>query len=138
MGLRYEPCERFVLRHWSERFLQIEYKDMNCAEFVEHVQRVQFNRDFKFPQSKGSLFLETQQIKEEIPKYVEETKTPKDGDLVLMHGQRLMCHIGVYVRIGWSEYVLHTEGRIKVSSLHRIQDLNLYGYKLARFYRWLK
>lgn len=111
---------------------------MNCAEFAEYVLREQFNKDFKFPQSKGSIFSQSQLIKDELPKWVIETDAPKDGDLVLMHGQRLMCHIGIYTRIGWVDYVLHSEGRIKVSALHRISDLNLYGYKLARFYAWLR
>ena len=111
---------------------------MNCAEFVEYVLREQFDKEFLFPQSKGSIFLETEQIKDEMPKFVVSTSTPKDGDLVLMHGKRLMCHVGLYVRIGWVEYVLHTEGTIKVSSLHRINDLRLYGYKMAGYYTWLK
>lgn len=126
------------MAHWAERFLQIEYDRMNCAEFVEHVLREQFGRKYKFPQSRGSLFAETAQIKEEIPKYVRQTEDPMDGDLVLMHGKRLLCHVGIYVGLGVSDCVLHSEGRIKTSALHNIRDLKNFGYRLAGYYTWLR
>lgn len=111
---------------------------MNCAEFVEFVLKKEFGKSYSFPQSKKSIFLDSDQIKSQLNNYVRKTNSPKDGDLVLMHGKRLMCHIGIYVRIGWTEYVLHTEGSIKNSSLHRIGDIINYGYTLEGFYKWQK
>jgi hypothetical protein len=124
--------------HWAERFVGIQYEEMNCAEFVEHVLREQFQINFKFPQSRGSLFAETQQIKENLSVFTERTESPKDGDLVLMHGKRLMCHVGLYVKIGMTAYVLHSEGRVKTSALHRMKDIIQYGYSVAGFYKWRK
>ena len=52
--------------HWAEKFLKIEYKDMNCSKFVEHVLRNQFGINYSFPQSEGSLFNQSQQNDENI------------------------------------------------------------------------
>lgn len=126
------------MRHWAEKYLMIGYKDMNCSKFVEHVLRDQFKIDFNFPQSQGTLFNQSQQIRDSMPSFCERTETPKDGDMILMHGMRRMCHVGIYVRIGWKEYVLHTESSMKTAALHPLNELNFYGFSVEGFYRWRK
>lgn len=126
------------MRHWAEKYLLIQYKDMNCSKFVEFVLRDHFKVDLSFPQSEGTLFRQSQQIRESMPKFCESTLKPKDGDMVLMHGRRMMCHVGIYVKIGIKEYVLHTESRLKTAALHPINNLFHYGYSVEGFYSWLK
>lgn len=109
---------------------------MNCTEFVEFVLADHFDIKYNFPKSQGSLIKESKQIKENLSVFTDETLTPTDGDLVLMNGKRLLCHVGLFVRIRTKRFVLHSEGRIKVSSLHDLNDLPLFGYKLAGFYKW--
>lgn len=126
------------MAHWAEKFLKIEYKDMNCSKFVEHVLREQFKIEYSFPQSQGSLFNQSQQIRDAMPSFCERTDEPKDGDMILMHGRRRMCHVGVYVKIGITEFVLHTESSMKTAALHPLNKLIVFGYTVEGFYKWLK
>lgn len=111
---------------------------MNCSKFVEHVLRDNFQIEYSFPQSEGSLFNQSQQIRDAMPSFCAKTETPKDGDMVLMHGKRRMCHVGVYVRIGYKSFVLHTESSMKSAALHNLNDLKSFGYDVEGFYKWLK
>ena len=124
--------------HWCRKYLQIKYDQMNCSKFVEHVLRDHFKKDFQFPQSQGTLFNQSVQIKESLPQFCVETLEPKDGDLVLMHGARRMCHVGMFIKIGRKKFVLHTESRLKCAALHEINYLAKYGYSVGGYYAWLK
>lgn len=122
--------------HWSRPFLQIPYKDMNCSKFAEYVLNLHFKRNFSFPQSEGSIFNQSKQIRDNVPKFADRTETPKDGDLVLMHGLRRMCHVGIYVEIKGIAYVLHCESSMKCSALHRLDRLMTFGYSVEGIYTW--
>lgn len=124
--------------HWTFKYMDMEYKNMNCSKFVEHVLRDHFKRDYSFPQSQGSLFNQSLQIKESVPTFAERTDSPQDGDLVVMHGKRRLCHVGLYLKIGREEFVFHTESSMKTAALHRFRDLSLYGYSIEGIYSWLK
>lgn len=126
------------MNHWAEKYLQVQYKDMNCSKFVEHILRDHFKIDFNFPQSEGYLFRQSEQIRESIPLFASRTETPKDGDLVLMHGKRRMCHVGMFVKIGIKDFVLHTEVRLKTAALHPLNALFQYGYTVEGYYTWLR
>lgn len=126
------------MKHWTSNFLMVPYKEMNCSEFVEMVQRIKFGREFEFPQSQGSIFNQSHQIKTSLPQFAEKTLSPVEGDLVLMHGIRRMCHVGVYVEIKGAQYVLHCEKRVTSSALHRFSDLMKFGYNVEGVYRWLE
>lgn len=124
--------------HWAEKYIGIKYERMNCAEFVEFVLRDHFGLHYEFPQSQGSLFAESRQIRENLEVFTERADIPRDGDLVLMNGARRTCHVGLYVKRGITEYVLHSEGRVKTSALHRMKDLINFGYTVAGIYTWRK
>lgn len=126
------------MRHWTDKYLKITYKNMDCSQFVEHVLRDHFKIDYKFPQAKGNVFEQSNLIKKSIPSFAEKTETPVDGCLVLMNGTRMLCHVGLYVKIGNEDYVFHTESTMKSAALHRVKDLTGYGYSLEGFYRWLR
>ena len=124
--------------HWTMKYLSIEYKDMNCSEFASHVLKDHFKKNYNFPQSEGSIFNQSAQIKESLPKFAYKTDTPKEGDLILMHGRRRMCHVGIAVKIGRSWYVLHTESSMKTAALHQINKVFFNGYTVEGFYTWLR
>lgn len=126
------------MRHWSAKYLSIEYKNMNCSKFVEHVLRDHFGIDYNFPQSEGSLFNQSNQIKKHVPELCIETSEYKDGDLVLMNGKRSLCHVGMYLRIKGADYVLHCESSLKTAALHRFSDIIVYGFSIAGVYTWRK
>ena len=124
--------------HWANKYLKIEYKKMNCSAFSEYVLRDHFGREFNFPKSHGSIFNQSKQIRDNLPRFAEKTSSPKDGDLVLMHGLRRMCHVGIYVRIKGADYVLHCESKMTCSALHRFRDLPMIGFSVEGVYSWLE
>lgn len=126
------------MRHWTHKYMTIEYKKMNCSKFVEHILRDHYGRDYSFPQSEGSLFNQSLQIKTSVPSFASRTDNPQDGDLILMHGKRMLCHVGLYLKIGREEYVFHTESSKKTALLHRLRELTSYGYSVEGIYSWLK
>lgn len=124
--------------HWSTKYLMIQFREMNCTEFIEHVLRDHFQREYSFPQSRGSIFQQSLDIKEGLPQYCEETDDPQDGDVVLMNGLRSLCHVGLYVKYKGVDYVFHCEKRIGRAVMHRFSEINGYGYSIAGVYKWVK
>lgn len=128
--------------HWSQKYLSVEYKNMNCSSFVEHLLRDHFKKEFTFPQSEGSLFNQSAQIKKSVPSFcfskLENIELADDGDLVLMHGIRNLCHVGMFVRISSAWFILHCEKRMGRAALHKESDLFRYGYRVEGIYKWLR
>lgn len=124
--------------HWSKKYVSIPHDKMNCAELVEHVLKDQFSIDFKFPQSCGSFFMESHQIKREMFKFVcpVPTDEPVEGDLALMSGTRRLSHVGLLVKSKGIDYILHTQKAFGCACLHRVADLSFYGLYLEGFYKW--
>lgn len=126
--------------HWSCKFLSIPYQELNCAEFVEFVLKKQFNIDFTFPQNRGSVFSQSDQLKKEFLNYVypEKTNEPEEGDLVLMNGIRKMCHVGILVKKKNDFFVLHSQKNLGCACLHKLKDISNYGLTLEGIYKWQK
>lgn len=126
------------MNHWTIKYLSIPFSPFGCGEFVEKVLKEEFGCDYIFPKSSSCLKKDPEIIKNFISSNLIETKNPKDGDIVLLNGDRLTCHVGVYVSLSNRDYVLHSERRIKVSCLHRVTELGTYGYFNARYFTWQK
>lgn len=124
-------------KHWSCKYISMPYLKYNCSKFIEFVLRDHFNIEYSFPQSEGSLFYQSHQLKKHIPEYCIKTENPKEGDLILMHGLRRMCHVGILVFIKNKPYVLHSESAMGCSCLHRLTELFNYGYSVEGYYTWL-
>lgn len=136
MDLRQGSCTRtFLNKHWSEKYVMIPFIPYNCAGFVESILKQEFGCDIQFPQTTLNRNEDIKLMSKVISKFTK-TDNPEDGDVVLMNGSRESCHVGVFVKIKNVNYVLHTEARLKVSSLHRISDLPNFNYFLNGFYKW--
>lgn len=124
--------------HWSCKYLSIPYQQMNCAEYVEFVLKKHFGIIFTFPQNHNSVFSQSNQLRKEFSNFVypEKTEKPQDGDLVLMNGQRRMCHVGLLVIKNNNLYVLHNQKNIGSACLHKLRDLQNYGLSLEGIYKW--
>lgn len=119
----------------------LPYDKYNCAEFVEMVMNDEFRKDFNFPQSEGSFFIESDQLKKNFPNYVEKRalfEDKEEGDLVMMSGKRRLCHIGLLVDINHKFYVLHSLNSIGYVSRVPVSRLQDFGLTLEGFYKWLK
>lgn len=126
--------------HWTRKYISRPYSELNCAELVELVIKEQLGIKFTFPQSNGNIFYESARIREHFLDYVEPEKTtkPENCSLVVMHANRRMCHVGLFVKYGGASYVLHSLKSAGSVCLHRIEDLNYYGLVLEGFYKWQK
>jgi cell wall-associated NlpC family hydrolase len=123
-------------KHWAEKYISIPQRRFNCVEFVEFVMRDHFGVEYKFPQSEGNVFKNSQLIRENFDLYCERTDDPKEGDVVLMHGKRRMCHVGIYIPIKRSKYVLHSDMIMKTPALHNLNILSGLGYSVEGIYKW--
>lgn len=127
------------MKHWSYKYISMDFSKMNCAQFVEYVLQDHFKIYFRLPQTRNTISENKELLKETMFKFVypEITDNPKDGDGVLMRGIRMSCHIGLYVNIKNVDYVLHTEKKFGTSCLHKFSDLTNYGFKVEGVYKWL-
>lgn len=125
------------MKHWADKYLKLTSK-MDCSELVEYVLRDHFNVNYAFPKGTGSVGSRSKLIRDTMPLYTKKTDTPKEGDLVLMNGNRLLCHVGMLIKVNNQDYVLHTDARMKTVAVHKIKELASIGYTLGGFYEWLR
>ena len=125
--------------HWTSQFLGAGYslgaqgpREFDCWSFFRRVQREQFGREVPFHQAPDSL--------NAIRKALEagpadcgwrETKTPRDGDAVLLSMLRHPTHIGIWV--GDLKAVLHCASGIG-STLHDARHLAMAQWRIRGFY----
>lgn len=124
---------------WVKKYINnIKLKKMDCTQYLEFILKDHFNIEYNFPQREGSLFSRSYLIKKHLPTFCVPTDTPKTGDVVLMSGNRRLCHVGMYIKDGISERVLHKDESMESGAYHRIQDLFNYGYTVGGYYTWVK
>lgn len=107
-------------------------RDFNCADFVQHVQRVMFGRQVRLPGGGVS------DPSAKAPEYGwERTESPMDGDLVLMFeiGRPKPDHVGVFFRVGPEPCVLHLTKTAQGSVLTRVRELGALGLRIEGYYR---
>lgn len=119
---------------WIKKYISKNLGKIDCTQFVELVLNSEFNRSYRFPQGEGSIFQRANLLKKHMPDYVVETFDPKNGDLVLMNGERRQCHVGLYFDGG----VLHKDENMLSGSYHKIKDLMISGYTIRGFYTWVR
>lgn len=121
---------------WFKKHLNMTFKPYGCAEFVEKVLRSEFNLFYDFPKTTGDLRKDPDLIKNVCESKLFKTAMPQDGDIVLMGGDRESCHVGIFCRHKGRDYVLHTDRKMRVSSLTQLDNLIFLGYFLEGFYTW--
>lgn len=126
-----------------ERFLGIPYcpRRMDCADLAMLVQRELYGRAVTLP-GRRPRPLEAEEQALAVRTYAQQlanpVTTPQDGDAVLMReaGTTQAGHIGTYLFISYTPYVLHTSHALGGSVLHRLQDLSGFGLTVEGYYRW--
>ena len=125
--------------HWSFQYLKYSFAQLNCAELVELVLKEIFNKPYKLPQTMGSIYKDSEQIKKRLVDYVDgESKVKKEGDLIIMSGSTRLCHVGILVIINKKNYVLHSMKKAGTVCLHKFEDINKYGLIINGVYSWQK
>lgn len=126
------------MSHWANKYLMIPFKPFGCGEFVEEVLRKEFDVEYDFPKSVHSLSDDQKIIRNYLKNELVKTITPTDGDIVLMGGVRESCHVGVYFKNVNTDYVLHSDRKMRSSSATKISQLPMMGYYFEGFYTWKK
>lgn len=124
--------------HWTKKYLSQKFIPFGCGEFSALVLNKEFGLDIKSPKSTLDLRKDPELIESFLDVKFTETKEPKDGDIVLMDGDRIACHVGIFAIVSNKKCVIHADRRFKSACLHEIDKLILYGYKANRYYTWRK
>lgn len=127
---------------WRELqpYIGLRYEtDFDCADFAVHVARDLFGKRVTLPgdrpRGKGS----EKTLGDASKAYGVPTETPEDGDIVLMcdFGHNDASHVGIFIRAGSAQYVLHSAERLGGSVLTEIRKLRQLGITLEGFYKWI-
>lgn len=113
------------MTHWSESYVGkpfVEGKYM-CAHLIRDVYQNEFRRNIDgIPVIACSVRGQSGQLLGNVSKRCVETKSPADGDLVLMRVARLW-HVGLFCQIKGVDYVLHAVRSAKQVILTPIEKL---------------
>jgi len=135
------------MAHWSDAYIGIPYVEgeFDCGELARRVQAEVFGREIKLPSERwyagltgaAKLAAMRDQIHALQADYASQTDSPVEGDGVLLVSRGLIDHIGIYCVIAGEPWILHgTSGADQVIRT-RLRQLDLAGYRLEGFYRWI-
>lgn len=141
MAAPLHPCNRGTsascTSHWTNNYIGTPYRECDCAELAQRVQREVFWREIALPSERdGGVFALSAQIQRLRDDYGSRTEQPVDGDAVLMLGAGRLWHIGVYVETCDIAYVLHAIRSAGQACLHKLRDLQRMGFTVEGFYKW--
>lgn len=112
----------------------------DCADFAVHVARDLFGYDVTLPgtrpRGKGCEAV----LGEASRAYGTPTTDPEDGDLVLLYdfGDTVSpTHVGIYIRIGRTSYLLHSAAKLGGSVMTELRKLPQLGLTVEGFYKWI-
>lgn len=123
--------------HWSQQYIGLPYKQIDCAQLCVKVQKEVFNRDIGLPIHRESgLRGISQQISTLQANFAIPIALPQEGDAVLMVGRGRLNHIGTALFINGQLWVLHAMKNVGQSVLHQIHTLESMGLSVEGYYQW--
>lgn len=126
------------MTHWSDGYLDIPYRELNCAELVERVLREQLGRDLHFPlRENNNLFHQSALITAYARDFAIPIATPSDGCAVVLLARGRMAHVGLYCLIGGVGYVLHADSSFGSSTRPPMTRMVPPRYRIEGFYEWI-
>lgn len=121
-----------------QKYIGIPYSKANCADLALMIQKNEFGKeyiDYEKPES-TSPFGYCRAVKKNIPNYLEERLIPINGCAVLLVCRGRLSHIGTYLNMNKTDYVIHTSERFKSSIMTPLHDLKKFGIEIQGFYSW--
>jgi len=112
----------------------------DCADFAIHVARDLFGYDVTLPSSRPRGKGCEAHLADASKAYGIPTTTPEDGDIVLMFDFEdtiAPTHVGIYIRIGYASYVLHSAAKLGGSVMTEMHQLSRLGLTVEGFYKWI-
>lgn len=134
------PFTGFILMHWSDKYLGLPYDKFNCAELVKFVYKKELNRELKYNfEMTDSLIGMVKLIDKNFFTFVEEEKLeePEEFSIALMHGSKMVSHIGVATQINRRWYILHAVQNQKQTVRNRVNGIEMTGLRVEGFYKCL-
>lgn len=119
----------------TDKYIGIDYENMNCAELCEYYLKQEYNYQLVLPQMPKTLLGFSKTIDKEIKSY-KKTMDPVDGCLVLMKARGIASHLGIYVSLSGTGYVLHAfkaHGESVLTKLSLVKSLSL---TIEGFFLW--
>jgi len=126
------------MANWTDAYIGREHSETyDCAALVLDVEREQFGRHVNVP-SHRAFYKPGENHNDEIVKYAftlaDKVDVPQDGDVVLMFNRNGLNHIGIYVDIKGTQYVLHNIAKVG-TILQKLKDITRYTLRFEGFYR---
>ena len=135
------------MSHWSDAYVGRTYveDEFDCADLARSVQAEVFDHELHLPAERWYAGLSGPQKLQAMHDQLQAcqrdvatpTDAPREGDAVLLVSRGRIDHIGIYCLIGGEPWVLHATSGANQVVRTRLRQLDLYGYKVEGFYRWL-
>lgn len=98
---------------WTDKYVGIPYdlETTNCGWLVSTVLKEQFDTEIQVPSEADEHFIRRSiQVSDTLNKQFVKIpeRDAQDGDIVLMKVRGRLSHVGIFVKIGTTRYVLHT------------------------------
>ena len=129
--------------HWRDLqpYIGLRYEaDFDCADFAVHVARDLFGYQVSLPGARPRGKGCEAALADASKAYGTPTDQPQDGDIVLMRdfGDTIApTHVGIYIRVGHTQYVLHSAEKLGGSVLTEFRKLRQLGLTIEGFYKWI-
>jgi hypothetical protein len=127
--------------HWAENYIGQPYitNEADCARLVTRVRNEVFNlpvpSDVEVHRAASRLG-RAAQMSDLVALYTEPSKTPTEGDVVLMLCRGRPSHVGVYCIVDNEPCVLHAMENAGMVVRHRLRDLPKVFLTVEGFYKW--
>ena len=119
-------------QHWYNNYVGMPFNSsFNCLDLVILIQQEVFNRTLDIP-NKNKPY--SQMIEEHYPRFVINTDSNIDGDLVLMTTRSATLHLGIYFQLHNVDYVIHND--LNGTIITNLDKLLLNNLSLKGIYKW--
>ena len=111
---------------WTDKYIGIPYRDMDCAEFIEHVAKYEqlLNQDFP-KRANRNLDQRSNLIRDSMAAFVNKASGPADKCPVLLEMAGTL-HVGLCAEINGEWYLLHSNAQNGSSNLARLDQYKQY------------
>jgi len=129
------------MAHWTDRYLGISHKRLDCAELVELVLRERYGRNIQFPRrERNDIFHRAALIAAHAHDYarpLESHETPYDGCGVLVLSRGRLAHVALYCDVAGQPSILHSDSFFGQSVLLPLWRVVPPRFRIEGFYAWL-
>lgn len=122
--------------NWWEPFIGKPYGDgYDCMSLAVEVAAL-FGHKVVHPSYAPNVRAQARAVAQHKETLSQAQATAQDGDPVLFLCRARFYHIGVFVNVDDTAYILHADQRSAAVILTKLTDMPVLGYTLEGFYKW--